>query len=147
MKQTIQKSLAALLLMFSFAFLPNPQSAKAQTHAALGGYCPVAYAAMNKAVKGDSKYSSSYKGNTYYFSSADAKKMFDASPKKYLPKYNGYCATAMSMGQKTESNPELFTEYKGNTYLFSSQMAKDKFDANPEMIISGADKEFAKLKS
>jgi YHS domain-containing protein len=36
----------------------------------LKGYDPVAYFTQNKAVKGSSKYQSTYQGATYYFSSA-----------------------------------------------------------------------------
>jgi YHS domain-containing protein len=36
----------------------------------LKGYDPVAYFVQNKAVKGSSKYRSTYLGATYYFSSA-----------------------------------------------------------------------------
>jgi len=100
---------------------------------------------MNKAVKGDVKFSSTYKGKTYYFAMADAKKMFDADPVKYLPKYDGYCATALAMGKKIESDPEIFSVYKGDTYLFSNKMAKEGFDKDPEMTIKSADKNLALL--
>jgi len=43
----------------------------------LGGYCPVAYAAMGQAVKGDPNHVSEFQGKTYYLANAKAKKMFD----------------------------------------------------------------------
>ncbi|MBI3124026.1 MAG: YHS domain-containing protein [Ignavibacteriales bacterium] len=131
----------ALLFTFGFALTVNAQAAKKQKkEAALHQYCPVAYGAMNKAVKGDAKFSSTYKGKTYYFAVADAKRMFDADPIKYLPKYDGFCATAFAMGKKVESDPEIFSVYKGATYLFSNKMAKEGFDKDPQMIVNGADK-------
>lgn len=144
MKNTICKSGAFLLLILSFAFFLNPKTSQAQK-VALDGYCPVAYS-MNKAMKGDAKYSSKYGGSTYYLSNDKAKMMFDAQPAKFLPEYGGYCATAMSMGKKVKSDPKLFSEYKDHTYLFSNKMAKDKFDASPAMFVEKANAEYAKLK-
>jgi YHS domain-containing protein len=124
----------------------NAQDSKsADYQIALDGYCPVAYLAMEKSVEGDSKYSSTYDGKTYYLANADAKKMFDAEPEKYLPKYDGYCATAVAMGKKMESDPKLFSVYIGSTYLFSNKMAKESFDKDPKMTIKNADKNFAAL--
>jgi YHS domain-containing protein len=111
----------------------------------LDGYCPVAYIVMEESVMGDSKYSSTYEGETYYLANADAKKMFVAEPEKYLPKYDGYCATAVAMDKLMESDPQLFSVYNGATYLFSSQMAKESFDKDPQMTIKNANKNFASL--
>ena len=140
------------ILFYSFIFAAAfAVSASAQTKhkhkssAALNGYCPVAYQAMNKAVKGNSKFSSTYEGITYHFAAESAKAMFDKDPAKYLPAYDGYCATAMSMGKKLKSNPELFTVYKDHTYLFSNKKAKMMFDKNPAMFVEKADKKFAAL--
>ena len=143
------KHILRLMVVISLIITGLSSSAEAQTlkknmkDSALGQFCPVAYAGMNKAVKGEAKYASTYKGKTYYSSSADAKKMFDADPAKYLPKYDGYCATAAAMGQKMKSDPEIFTEYKGSLYLFSSADAKQMFEKDADAIIEKADKAFA----
>jgi YHS domain-containing protein len=142
----IRKSFVALFVTISMVLSINAQDSKsADTKVELDGYCPVAYLVMEESVKGDSKYSSTYEGETYYLANADAKKMFDSDPEKYLPKYDGYCATAVAMGKKMESDPEIFSVYNGATYLFSNQMAKDSFDKDPMMTIKNADKNFAAL--
>ncbi len=145
-----------LLILVGLTFSLNAQTSnkqikmKSSSHlkkeAALDGYCPVAYHVLKKAVKGKPDLSSKYDGKTYHFVNAKAKKMFDKDPGKFLPKYGGYCATAMSMGKKLESNPKLFTEYKGETYLFSSKKAKEMFDKNPSMFVKKANEEYSKLK-
>ena len=112
---------------------------------ALGGYCPVAYVAMDKAVEGDPNISLDYQGEHYVFGNADAKKMFEADPSKYHVAYDGYCATAVSMGKILESDPTLFTVEDGVTYLFSSAKAKEMFDANPDGVVKKADAQWAKL--
>lgn len=146
MKHVVKILALAFIIVFGFTQMINAQTAKKQKkEVALHQYCPVAYAAMNKAVKGDAKYSSVFKGETYYFVNGEAKKMFDADPAKYLPKYDGYCATALAMGKKIESDPQIFTVYKGTTYLFSNKMAKETFDKDTEMTIKKADKNLALL--
>lgn len=142
----IRKTLIALFVTISMVLSINAQDTKSvEVEVQLDGYCPVAYLAMEKAVEGDAKYSSTYEGETYYLANADAKKMFDADPEKYLPKYDGYCATAVAMDKLMESDPQLFSVYDGDTYLFSNQMAKEAFDKDPEMTINNADKNFAVL--
>lgn len=146
MTPVIKSALFILLFAIGLAFFANAQDSKSSNkNAELGGYCPVAYVVMNKNVEGVPKYTTVYKGKTYYLANAEAKKMFDANPQKYFPKYEGYCATAVSMGKKIESDPHLFSVYKDALYLFSNQMAKDTFDQDPNMIITKADENFAAL--
>ncbi len=136
----------SFIIVAALTFSVNAQTTKHSANkVALDGYCPVAYQAMNKALKGNPKYSSTYEGKTYQFAAEKAKVMFDKDPAKYLPKYDGYCATAMSMGKKLKSNPKLFTFYKDHTYLFSNKKAKMMFDKNPAMFVEKADKKFAAL--
>jgi len=142
----IRKTLIASFVAISMVLSISAQDTKsADTKVELDGYCPVAYLVMEKSVEGDSKYSSTYEGKTYSLVNADAKKMFDAEPEKYLPKYDGYCATAVAMGKMMESDPQLFSVYNGSTYLFSNKMAKESFDKDPKMTIKNADKNFAAL--
>ena len=86
-----------------------------------------------------------HKGKTYHFANAEAKQMFDAAPEKFLPKYDGLCATALAQGMKVESDPTLFTVHEGQTYLFSNAEAKAMFDKDKAGIIAKADKSWATL--
>jgi YHS domain-containing protein len=137
MRKTLVLSLA-VALGSSLAW-PIARSLAQEHPVALGGYCPVAYAAMHKAVKGDPRVTSTYKGKTYLLTNAEAKQMFDAAPEKYVPAYDGWCATAVSQGMKLASDPTLFTVYKGRTYLFSSAQAKRQFDRDPAGVVAKAD--------
>ena len=145
--KSIFKTLSLILVFaFGLTLTINAQTVKeSKKEVVEQPFCPVAYLAMNKAAKGDAKYSSIYKGKTYYFAIKDAKSMFDAEPEKYLPKFDGFCPTGLAMGKKLASNPEIFSVYKGSTYLFSNQMAKENFDKDPEMVIKGANKNIAIL--
>ncbi len=146
MLSIIRKTFVVLFVAASMVLSINAQDTKGDdAKVEVSGYCPVAYLVMQKSVEGNPQYSSTYEGKTYYLANAKAKKMFDAEPEKYLPKYDGYCATAVSMGKLMESDPQLFSVYNGTTYLFSNKMAKETFDKNPEMTIKNADKNFAAL--
>lgn len=113
---------------------------------AIGGYCPVAYVKMGKAVKGDARWSSERDGQTFLFSAAQAKEMFDKSPDQYRVAYHGYCATGVAMGKKIASNPETFAVHKGVTYLFSNAEAKAMFDKDPDATVAKADKAWSSLR-
>src|SRR5262245_41572065 len=75
----------------------------------LHGYDPVAYFTENAAVKGDEQHKATYKGGSYYFSSAVNRDLFKKDPAKYAPQYGGYCAMAVSMGQLEDADPRMFT--------------------------------------
>jgi len=85
---------------------------------ALEGYCPVAYFAVDKAVRGKPEFASNHNGVTYWFVSADAKKAFDANPKKYLPAYGGWCAFGMAVADKFPVDPTQFKIVDGRLMLF-----------------------------
>jgi YHS domain-containing protein len=105
----------------------------------LKGYDPVAYFKQNRALKGDPKYSSSYRGATYYFASADDKAVFDKSPAKYAPQYGGYCANGMRKSKLHDIDPNVFWIYKEKLYVCQSPKAAKAFRSNRDVNIEKAD--------
>jgi YHS domain-containing protein len=85
---------------------------------ALDGYCPVAYFAVNKPVRGKPEHASTHNDVTYHFVSADAKRAFDRSPEKYIPAYGGWCAFGMSKQDKFPVDPTNFKIVHGRLMLF-----------------------------
>ena len=106
---------------------------------ALGGYCPVAYLAMNKAVEGKAKFAVEHEGTTYYLANGKAKEMFEAEPGKYAVAYGGMCATGLAHGMKAEGDPTVFVVHDGMTYLFSDDKAKMMFEEDPSSVVAKAD--------
>lgn len=106
----------------------------------LKGYDAVAYFKQKRAVKGDPKYSSSYRGATYYFASASDKAAFDKSPAKYAPQYGGFCANGMTKRKLNDIDPNVFFVYKGKLYVCQSEKAGDAFYSHPDANIKEADK-------
>ena len=85
---------------------------------ALKGYDPVGYINDKAALKGKKEISTEYQGVTYYFATQDNRKLFTASPEKYLPAYGGWCATAMAKGEKVQIDPSSFKVTSGRLFLF-----------------------------
>lgn len=93
---------------------------------ALEGYCPVAYFAVNKPVKGTAQFAAEHHGVTYYLVSAGARKMFEENPEKYLPAFGGWCAFGMSISDKFPVDPTNFKIVGGRLMLF---LRNEKVDA------------------
>lgn len=85
---------------------------------ALEGYCPVAYFAVNKPVKGKREFAVEHKGVRYLFVNADAKAAFQKNPDKYVPAYGGWCAFGMAIGDKFPVDPTSFKIVNGRLNLF-----------------------------
>jgi YHS domain-containing protein len=133
-----------LALLLGIAAAPYVVAGDHETgDVALGGYCPVAYAAMGKAVKGDPKFASEYEGTTYYLANGKAKKMFDKAPQDYVVAYDGWCATGMAHGMKVESDPTVFVVRDGKTYLFSNEEAEAMFTKDAAGVIAKADENWS----
>ncbi|MEM7646335.1 MAG: YHS domain-containing (seleno)protein [Pseudomonadota bacterium] len=116
------KSLFSLSLILFFmgsvavAKMPKPFTDDGKF---IGGYDPVSYIKVNKAVKGSKQFQSNYQGVTVHFSSQENKQAFDKDPAKWVPAYGGYCAYAMARsGDLVDIDPKSFKVVDGKTYLF-----------------------------
>ena len=106
----------------------------------LHGYDAVAYVEENRPVKGDPKFSSTYRTATYYFASAAHKAAFDKNPAKYAPQYGGFCAESMSRNKLVDIDPNVFFVYKGKLYVCSTAKGAKRFNSDPEANVKKADK-------
>lgn len=100
---------------------------------ALDGYCPVSIVKMDKLVKGDPTYASTYDGKKYLFPSGDAKSMFDANPAAFAPAMGGNCVVCkVEMKKDVPGKPEIHLVHNGRLYLFPSEEQLKMFKAKPE---------------
>jgi YHS domain-containing protein len=111
----------------------------------LKGYDPVAYFTQNKAVKGSSKYQSTYQGATYYFSSAADLVTFKRNPSKYVPRYGGLCANAVKNNTLIDADPTVFFILKGKLYVCESPAAEKEFRAHEDEDIITANRNWYQL--
>ena len=83
------------------------------------GYDVTAYFLDKKAAKGDEKISAEYRGLTYRFAGEPHREAFVAAPRKFLPTYGGWCASAMGDdGSKVAIDPANFKVKDGRLFLF-----------------------------
>lgn len=114
----------------------------------LDGYDVVSYQTEDKAVKGSPNNVAKYDGVKFYFSSNKNKSEFVKNPKKYIPKYNGYCAFAMgAKNAKVPANADTFKMYNGQLLVFFNDMY-DGSKFNTKVPWNGAEKSlFSKAES
>ena len=120
---------------------------------ALQGYDPLSYFDAKGPVKGDKKHASTFRGVTYWFSTDENRKKFDAEPQKWEPPYGGWCAFAVIDGEKVEVDPTNFEVIDGKVYLFYKGFwgdAKGKWDTlvkgdSAPKIVAKADAGWQKL--
>ena len=136
--------LLALMLWAAPALAEAPQNLS-RSGLAASGYDVVAYFADGAARKGSEAHTHSFAGATYRFASKEHRDLFAAEPGKYVPQYGGYCAYAMSRGDKAKIDPEAFTIDDGKLYLNYSLKIRDKWDEDRADYIRKADGHWKKL--
>lgn len=125
-----RRTLMLALLPATMAMIAAGATA-AEPRLALSGYDPVAYFTNNAPTRGNPDITYDYDETRYRFASAQHRSLFAANPDKYAPRYNGYCAMAMSKGAKIEPDPQNWTIVDGQLYVFSlpndrAKLAQDK---------------------
>lgn len=106
----------------------------------------------NNAVKGDSKFQSTFNDAIYYFVNEKNKAVFDANPEAFIPQYGGYCAYAIGeKNSKVSINPKSYLVEDGKLYLFYDNAfidTKQKWlENNPTQLKQKADAHWSTLKN
>ncbi len=114
---------------------------------AIDGYCPVAYKMAGKPVKGQEKFAVEHGGKTWYLANEKAMKAFQESPENFEVKYAGWCATGLAMGKQVKADPTIFSVHNEKIYLFSTQEAKEKFDAKAAEMAKKAESNWTAMHS
>jgi YHS domain-containing protein len=112
---------------------------------AIQGYDPVAYFTDSKPVKGDSKYSFTWRGAVWHFASAQHQELFSKNPDQYAPQYGGYCAYGVSEGHTVDIDPEAWKIIDGKLYLNYSKSVQKQFLQEPEVRIQRANQNWPGL--
>jgi len=113
----------------------------------LAGYDPVSYFAEGggKPAKGAAKWSARHGGVGYQFTSEKNRDLFLAGPDRFVPKFGGYCAWAMSQGKKVEVDPNAFTLTGGQLHLFYNADKRDAWTAELDKLQPAAEREWKAL--
>lgn len=100
---------------------------------ALQGHCPVRLIKMNKPVKGNREFASTYDGRTYLFASAKDMKTFDANPVAFVPALGGNCVVSKTdEGSIVPGKAAFHVVHGARLYLFPSPKEQEMFEAEPE---------------
>jgi len=117
----------------------HPHQVTAATYpVAIDGYDSVAYFTLNKATKGNEQFTYQWNDKTWRFSSAENRNLFAASPEKFAPQFNGFCANGLSDGHAVAANPENWRIIDGKLYLFFSDYGREQWKGNVKPLIEKA---------
>ncbi len=95
------------------------------------GYDVVAmFLLPDQTIKGSAEFQSTFQGAKYYFSSADNKKLFDATPAKYAPAFGGYCAIAAAQNNLRPVQIWTHSIVNGALVFNHNAHAKELWDKN-----------------
>jgi YHS domain-containing protein len=133
----------ALLLLTGLGGMAVGESSAGEL--AIKGYDSVAYFRAGKAIKGSDSFTFQWHGMTWYFSTKENRDLFAASPEKYAPQYDGYCAWALTEGRKAITDPEVWKIVDARLYLNCSQAAYEKWIGDIPGNIKKADANWPKF--
>ena len=115
---------------------------------AVGGYDLVSYHGANGPVRGSSAITAFYAERVYQFIDDTNRAQFLADPKKYLPRYQGWCATSLSMGHLAIPDYTNFKIEDGSLLLFEHTgftNGRTLWDTDPSGFRARADQHAVEL--
>jgi YHS domain-containing protein len=139
------KTFAMVLAIAAFAANAYAGEFYEKEGVAIKGYDPVAYFKDKKPVKGLPNYKAEYKGSVFHFSSQANRDAFTATPAKYAPQYNGFCAFGTAGGYKAAVDPDAFTVVNGKLYLNYNQDIQKQWRADIPNLVAKADKNWPEV--
>lgn len=92
----------------------------AENGIAIGGADTVAYFQGMGAVAGSISERVMWRGATWLFVSRQHREMFERDPKRFAPRFGGYCAYTLSQGSLAPGDPRAFALHQGRLYLIHS---------------------------
>ncbi len=116
-----------------------------RTDVAIKGYDSVAYFTVNRPVKGDDKFVTTWKGAKWKFSSKENLDKFVKEPEKFSPQYGGYCAYGVAKGNLVKIEPDKFTVVNGKLYLNYDGDVMEDWQKDIPGYVKAGDKKFPDL--
>jgi YHS domain-containing protein len=112
----------------------------------LHGYDVVTYFDLNKPEPGVAAYSYGYMGATWRFVSAENRTKFVHDREKYMPRYGGYCAKAVSENKLADIDPLAYKIVDGKLYLNYDMKVQRIWEEDIADRIEQADKNWPALR-
>jgi len=117
-------------------------------YAGLGakGYDVVSYFTDHRGVQGSEKFTASYGGVTWQFTSAEHRDLFKADPARYAPQYGGFCSWGVSQGKLFDVDPvDGWTIADGRLYLNFNREINATFARDTAGFVRKADRNWPAL--
>ena len=140
---------AFVLLVGAAAQAPPTRASEAvnatEDNIAILGYDPVAYFTEARPRKGDPQFEHVWQAARWHFASAEHRDRFAAEPRRYAPRYGGFCAGAMAVGWRAPIDPEAWVIIDDRLYLAFNKPGIDDFATEPDTNIAKADANWERL--
>lgn len=117
-------------------------------YAGLGakGYDVVSYFTDGTPMAGSPEFTHEYGGVKWQFVSKEHRDLFAANPKKYAPRYGGFCSWGVSQGKLFDVDPvNGWTIRDGKLYLNFNADINSTFSKDAATFIAKADKNWPSL--
>ena len=135
-RRLIATRLVSLLLTGGASADPLIAAVNTENGWAIKGYDPVAYFTTGKPTPGMAQFTTTYKGATYRFASAENRARFIAAPEKFVPQYGGYCAYAIALNRIADIDPDEWAIVDDKLYLNNGFLAQTlwSFDKSGNIV-------------
>lgn len=112
---------------------------------AVKGYDVVAYFTVGEPTRGDEEYAYQWQDVRWLFSSQSHLDAFAAEPTKYAPRYGGFCAGGVALGNRAPIDPEAFVIVDGRLHLNYDKATAIEFEADADEKIAKADTNWQRI--
>ena len=112
----------------------------AENGIAIRGADSVAYFQGMGAVAGSISERVMWRGATWLFANRKHREMFEGDPRRFAPRFGGYCAYTLSQGILAPSDPRAYAVHGGRLYLLSSLKERKTWQENLAKNISLAER-------
>ncbi len=143
--KALTRILVALFLSSAALRAADLVNVSGVTRIAIDGFDPVAFFTDAKPVNGSGAFTATYRGATYFFATAEHRKMFEQNPGKYAPQYGGYCAYGASLGALFPVDISTWQVRNGKLYLNLNPDVLATFNADFDGNVAKADKNWPGL--
>ena len=138
------------LVAISFMLIPLVAAADERINAkpgdvAVQGYDVVAYFTVGEPTRGDEQYTYRWQDVRWLFSTQGHRDAFVAEPARYAPRYGGYCAGGVVLGNRAPIDPEAFVIIDDKLYLNYDTATARKFEATSDKSIARADANWERI--
>lgn len=113
----------------------------------LRGFDATTYQSKSQPAGGTGEHTAAFEGAIYRFGSAVQREIFVASPGKFAPVFNGFCALAAAHGRKVDADPQAYRLIEGRLYVFASQGAAQAWDKDVLGNLAKADANWPRIRS